>query len=194
MRTPVQIVYLGGVENSPELESIIQEKVDSLERIFSNIISCRVAIDLPHRNQRTGNQYNVTVNVRVPGKELAVNGPPSRKASILGAEVAVREAFDEVKRELKRYKQKLQRDVKILERPPHATVARLIRESPEDGYGFIITEDGREIYFHKNSVLNGKYDEMSVGDRVRFAEEMGEKGPQASTVELLSQQSQFATL
>ena len=48
----------------------------------------------------------------------------------------------------------------------------------------ILTLDGREVYFHKNSVLAPGFDHLEVGHEVHFAEEMGEKGPQASTVRL----------
>ena len=50
------------------------------------------------------------------------------------------------------------------------------------GYGFLESEDGREIYFHKNSVLDGRFEKLQIGAKVRYAEEDGDKGPQASTV------------
>jgi cold shock CspA family protein len=34
-------------------------------------------------------------------------------------------------------------------------------------------------------VLDGAFSRLAVGSRVTFAEEMGERGPQASTVKLL---------
>jgi len=52
-------------------------------------------------------------------------------------------------------------------------------------FGFLEAADGHEVYFHRNSVLPDAYDRLAVGTRVTFAEEMGEKGPQASTVKLL---------
>ena len=39
--------------------------------------------------------------------------------------------------------------------------------------------------FTANSVLDGAFSRLAVGTHVTFAEEMGEKGPQASTVRLL---------
>jgi cold shock CspA family protein len=53
---------------------------------------------------------------------------------------------------------------------------------PEQGYGFIETRAGAEVYFHRNSVLNHAFDRLTTGTEVRFVEEEGEKGPQASTV------------
>ena len=55
---------------------------------------------------------------------------------------------------------------------------------PGEDYGFLETPDGREIYFHKNSVLQPGFDELEVGVDVYFTEAAGEKGPQASTVRL----------
>mgnify|MGYP003340434667 FL=1 len=69
------------------------------------------------------------------------------------------------------------RDVKHKEAPPHGAVDKLF-----PNHGFIRTADGRDVYFHRNAVLNEEFDHLEVGAEVRFAEEMGEKGPQASTV------------
>ena len=52
-------------------------------------------------------------------------------------------------------------------------------------FGLLESSDGREIYFHRNSVLDDDYSRLAVGSRVTYAEEMGEKGPQASTVKLM---------
>jgi cold shock CspA family protein len=53
---------------------------------------------------------------------------------------------------------------------------------PEEGYGYLETPDGREIYFHCNSELHPGFDRLAVGTEVRFVEEPRDKGPQASTV------------
>lgn len=50
-------------------------------------------------------------------------------------------------------------------------------------YGRIQTSDGREVYFHRNSVVNGDFNSLDVGGEVRFDEESGDQGPQASTVQ-----------
>lgn len=59
----------------------------------------------------------------------------------------------------------------------HGRVSKLFPQ-----YGFLETPDGREIYFHHNSVLDRNFDHLEVGSEVRFVEEDGEQGPQASTV------------
>jgi cold shock CspA family protein len=56
---------------------------------------------------------------------------------------------------------------------------------PGQGYGFLESADEREIYFNQASVLDDHFSRLRVGKRVRFAEEMGEEGPQASTVKII---------
>jgi len=55
-----------------------------------------------------------------------------------------------------------------------------------EDYGFLKTPDGREIYFNKNSVLLPGFDRLEVGTEVLYAEEVGERGPQASRVRVAS--------
>jgi cold shock CspA family protein len=52
----------------------------------------------------------------------------------------------------------------------------------EGDSGQIETADGRFIYFHRNSLLGGRFEELRTGTEVRFVEEAGDLGPQASTV------------
>jgi cold shock CspA family protein len=67
-------------------------------------------------------------------------------------------------------------------RPFHGRVKAIFRD---DGYGFLESQDGRDIYFHENSVLNGDFDKLDTGSEVTYAEEMGAKGPQASSLRLV---------
>ena len=64
-------------------------------------------------------------------------------------------------------------------RPLHGRVKAVFYQ---DGYGFLESEDGRDIYFHQNSLLDSKFEELKTGSEVTYSEEMGEKGPQASSL------------
>ena len=55
-------------------------------------------------------------------------------------------------------------------------------DAPGDRYGFVLTGDGRQIYFHENAVRDAGYDELEEGMEVRFVEAGGKDGPQASVV------------
>ena len=74
----------------------------------------------------------------------------------------------------------MQGRVKAHEHQPTGLITKL-----DHDFGFLQTSDGREVYFHKNSVLDGGFARLKAGTRVAFSEEEGDKGPQASTVRLL---------
>lgn len=93
--------------------------------------------------------------------------------------VAISDAFNAVQRQLEDYVRKHKQKVKLHVAPPHGTVLRLL---PEENYGIIQSSTGREVYFHRNSVLHDGFDSLTVGCEVRYAEEEGEQGTQASSV------------
>ena len=99
---------------------------------------------------------------------------------------ALNDTFKRARRQLQDQVRELQGQVKQTSGSPVGTVCEL---DPLGEFGFIKTEDDREIYFHRNSVLGDGYTQLSVGSLVSYAEEMGEKGPQASTVKLMSKHS-----
>ncbi|MCB1008819.1 MAG: cold shock domain-containing protein [Acidobacteria bacterium] len=56
--------------------------------------------------------------------------------------------------------------------------ARVGRVVPEEEYGLLETEEGRELFFHRSSV-QGDFHRLLPGAPVRFAEALGEDGPEA---------------
>jgi len=96
--------------------------------------------------------------------------------------VAVRDAFKAARRQLQDRMRVQRGDVKPHPAEPHGKILSL---DPSRDCGLIETSDGREIYFHRNSVLNQGFDQLEPGVEVRFSEEPGDKGPQASTVRVI---------
>ena len=82
-------------------------------------------------------------------------------------------------RQLQDYARRRRGVLKVHERSSHARVTKLF---PDEGFGFLKTAEGREIYFHENSVLDAGFSGLKIGAEVRLVEEMGDKGPQATTV------------
>jgi ribosomal subunit interface protein len=173
MNLPLQIT-VRNVSLSAAAESEIREKASKLDSFYDRIMSCRVTVDAPHRHSHKGILYDVRIDMTVPGAELAVRREPNEDIY-----VAIRDAFDAARRQLEEFGRRQRGDVKTHEAPPRARVSKLFHE---EGFGFLETPDGREIYFHQNSVLDGGFNRLKIGTEVRFAEEDGEKGPQASTV------------
>ena len=75
---------------------------------------------------------------------------------------------------------------------PTRTSGRPTRHDPpvsghslaERDYAFLETDEGEEVYVHRNAVVDGGFDRLKVGNRVRYVvdPEEGEKGAQAGTV------------
>lgn len=166
-----------GFEMSSEIKEEITRRAEKLNEFYGKINRCRVVVDFPHRHSRDGERYFVKIDMTVPGSEIVI-----KRQGHEDIYIAIREAFKAAKRKLEDYARLQRGDVKYHEEVPPAQISALY---PEKGYGFITTFDGREIYFHENSVINKDFDDLKVGMRVRYVEEKGEKGPQASTVTVL---------
>lgn len=180
MQTPLEI-HFTNMERSDFVEAAVREKAARLERFFGGITSCHVYIDAPHHHHHKGNHYEVRVELRVPGSELAVNNKPGNVNAHEDVYVAIRDAFNAVERQLKKWKQKAGGQIKAHEMPLQGRVAEI---HPAEGYGQIATNDGRLIYFHKNSVVNEAFATLDKGAVVELVVREGESeaGPQASTV------------
>ncbi|WP_394843969.1 HPF/RaiA family ribosome-associated protein [Pendulispora brunnea] len=178
MILPCQITFRD-FSPSAALAELIQKKADKLDQLFDHIIGCRVVVEAPHRHHHNGRHYHIRIDITVPNGELVVGRDPPEKAAHQDAYSAIEDAFDDAERVLHEHARKVRRDVKRHDGVSRARVKKLFTEQ---GYGFLETRDGREIYFHKNSVLNNRFHKLHIGDEVRYAEEDGDKGPQASTV------------
>jgi cold shock CspA family protein len=177
MQLPLQITA-HDFPLSEAIEAEIREKAAGLDTYYEGIMRCRVVVEAPVGHHRHGGPYNVRIDLTVPGAELVVNRQIDEDLP-----VAIRDAFDAMRRRLEDYARHQRGAVKSHEAIPQARVSKLFRE---EGYGFLETADGREIYFHCNSVLPPGFDHLEVGMEVRLAEEQGREGPQASTVTIVS--------
>ena len=71
------------------------------------------------------------------------------------------------------------------ERPAEPSHLGIVdRIFPEEGYGFILTDEGEQVYFHRNAVKDGlDFERLEEADRVALQCEAGDQGLQASSVE-----------
>lgn len=165
------------VEPTEATEEQIREGIEDLEEMYDRLASCRIMVELPERRHRTGHLYHVRIHLTMPGNEIVVSRAPAEHSSNEDLSRAIGEAFDQAREQLIEYARRLRGDVKAHEGAAHGRVVRLFPD-----YGFIDSADGREVYFHRNSVVDGDFDRLEVGDEVRFALEQGDEGPQASSV------------
>lgn len=64
-----QITYRG-MEHSPVMDARIRELIAKLEEFHPKITRCRVVVNEMDRHKTQGNQFEVRVDVHVPGQEL----------------------------------------------------------------------------------------------------------------------------
>jgi ribosome-associated translation inhibitor RaiA/cold shock CspA family protein len=167
------------MEPSPRIEALIARRVRKIEQIFSHISACRVIVEAPHKHKMRGTVFHVRIDLSAPQGELVASRDVGVRIAHEQIDVALRDAFAAVKRQLRKHKEKLRVDYHLPDRLPTGVIRELF---PYDEYGILETTEGREIYFHKNSIVEGNFDRLKVGDELRFKEELGTKGPQASTV------------
>jgi len=181
MQTALQIAFRN-LERSPAVEAEVREHAVHLEKYCDQIMGCRVMVEAMHKHHARGNHYHVRIDVTVPDRELVASREPDEHHAYTDVYVAIRDAFDSMRRQLEDYMRRQRRDVKAHETPPHGRITELL---PDEASGRIETLEGRLVYFHSNSVINAEFENLKVGDEVRFIEEAGERGPQASTVQLV---------
>ena len=179
MKIPLQVTFRN-LPHSEAIETNITEKAAKLDKFCKKIMSCRVVVEESQRRQHQGKLYSVRIDITVPGKELAVTREEHEDVY-----VAVRDAFDNASRRLEEHARRQRGVVKAHEAQPSG---RIIRIMPDLDCGFIETFDQREIYFHRNSVLDEDFSRLKIGTEVAFIEEQGKEGPQAARVTITRRQ------
>jgi cold shock CspA family protein/ribosome-associated translation inhibitor RaiA len=155
----------------------ITERVAKLDKVYDRIMRCKVVVEEPKRHPHEGKMYSVHVIMTVPGAELVTKREVNKDLNL-----AMRDSFQAARRKVEEFAREQRGEVKSHEEPPRGQITALF---PEKGYGFLTAPEGYDVYFHENSVVNKDFKRLAVGMDVRFAEEMGEKGPQASSVVVL---------
>jgi cold shock CspA family protein len=181
MKTPLEIGF-HNLTPSPSLEADIRGKVAKLEKIYPRLIGCRVSVEARHKQHRTGNIYEVHIEMRVPRRNLVVSHEPRRVKSRYArptVRTSVRDAFRTAEGQLKEFKEQQRGEVKAHAVPYQGEVRGVDRGN---GRGFLVTNEGKELYFHRNSVISGDFDKLKRGDAVQYVEAMGDTGPTASKV------------
>lgn len=185
MQLPLELVFRN-VERTSDLEALVASQAEGLHRFANDIIACRVAVEQLSQRHQTGNPYRIRIDVTLaPKKELVVIKEAFDRNTGLSA--VLLDAFNTMARRLDEFADQRRSFVKGGQHAEEAneTLAIVARLFPDEGYGFLETQDGQEVYFHRNSVLHDDWEALTEGTTVRYAWEMGEKGPQASTLQIV---------
>ena len=187
MQTPVEIIW-HNLDPSPSVEEKVQERVRRLEKFFDRIIGCHVVVEAPHQRHRTGNAYEVRLEVTVPRSVLTIDRKPGDDRAHSDVYVAVRDAFDAMERKLRRWKQQHSGRPEVDHTP--MLQGRIAEIDQSGNAGQIATADGRLVYFHRNAVVNGAFDRLEIGHPVELviAPQDDAVNVHASTVRAIGEQ------
>lgn len=173
MKLELQVTFRD-MERSDAVEAEIRRRVEKLEEFFDRIMSCRVTVETPGGHKRQGKLFSAHIDLKVPGGEIV----STRRHEHEDIYVAIRDAFDAVRRRLEDHARRVRGDIKQHESLLHGRVARLFA----DGYGFIESTDGAEYYFDRAAVTHPDFDGLAVGESVDFLGEVAAEGLQAKRV------------
>jgi cold shock CspA family protein len=187
MQVPLELTFRD-VPHSDAIDALVRRYVQRLERFCDHIESCSVAIERPHRPRNSGSDFRVRIDMVIPpGHELVVSkdasdrGTPPAPQNFDSLHALVREAFEAANRQVKKLNEQQAGKTK---RHPQQEIGAVISRLSED-HGFLRTTDGRDVYFHRNSVVNEDFNQLREGEGVAYAEEVGEQGWQASSVRVV---------
>ena len=107
------------MEPSEAIETRVREKTQRLFKFFDRLTHCRVVIEAPHRHHHKGKIYQVKIDLGVPGRpDLVVSREGRENQAHEDVYVAIRDAFDAARRQLRDVTQIMSGEVKTPRKPP----------------------------------------------------------------------------
>jgi len=164
---------------TPRWRHEIESRMANLREGHDDLIHGRVTLTKNPHHKKSSNVAEALVVVSLPGRHTLT----ARKENKTFEE-AIRKAFQAVAIELRKFREKrAKKEVRAAPIPPlRGVVCKLF---PKQEYGFILQEGGGEVYFHKNALKGLSFKNLEDGTEVAFNLEEGQKGPQATAVQLM---------
>jgi ribosome-associated translation inhibitor RaiA/cold shock CspA family protein len=186
MQVPLEVAF-HNVDSSEWAEQEIRERVADLEKIYDRLTSCRVRVDQRAKNNNGTIPPVVHIELGIPGRpDLVVSHEPDhlmRKYQRPDLHKAINEAFRIAERRLVDLKK--QRDGRTKgphHDGPNQALGQIAEIDPGGEFGFLLTKEGALLYFHRNAMLSGDFDDLRRGHEVYYVDAMGDTGPIASKV------------
>lgn len=170
----MEIHWVGLSELADSQRTLAEARLRHLAEGHDDLIDLRIAGHWTRHHHIGGQEVRITCQAR--GREIVA----ARTRDDLG--LALNETLDIFEREVHRLREK-RRDRSRVGAPQAALLGIVDRIFREKGYGFILTDDGEQVYFHRNAVKEGlDFDRLEEADRVALNVEPGREGPQSTTV------------
>ncbi|MGH6770983.1 MAG: HPF/RaiA family ribosome-associated protein [Xanthobacteraceae bacterium] len=186
MQVPLEIAF-HNIEHSDWAEAEIRARVADLEKLYDRLTSCRIRVDRRAGSDNPSIPPVVHIELGIPGhKDLVVSHEPDhlmRKFQRPDLRNAIHEAFRIAERRLLDLKEQRDGRTKLPHHDgPNQALGQIAEIDTAGDFGFLLTKEGGLLYFHRNAVLAGVFDDFKRGDEVYYVEEMGDTGPIASKV------------
>ena len=169
MQVPLEIAF-HNIESSDWAEAEIRARVADLEKIYDRLTSCRVRVDQRANNANGTIPPVVHIELGIPGRtDLVVSHEPDhllRKYQRPDLHKAINEAFRIAERQLLDLKE--QRDGRTKEvhhDGPNQALGQVAEIDPGGDFGFLLTKEGGLLYFHRNAMLSGNFDDLGAATR-----------------------------
>ena len=173
MKQPLELRFIG-MDPSEAVEAAAIAKASKLDQFRPDIMTCRAVVELSDKHRHQGKTYAVRVDVTVPGHEFSVDRVHDEDVY-----VALRDAFDDMKRQLQDSVRRVQDQVK---QHPALLHGEVVRFAEEGRCGFIRSDDGDEYWFGPDNVAGVPFAHLDVGTHVQFIPELAAEGRQAKRV------------
>ena len=163
MDRPLEIAF-HNMRSSARIEADIRSHAARLEQHFPHLTGMRVSVEALHRQHQTGKVYEVHVTLDVPGRQLAASHPPHHAMERFAnpdLKVSLRQAFKAAERQLESFKTRIREDATA---PSSALTGAVMQVEPGADHGFVLNNNGSQIYFHRDSFTNGRFEDMRAGD------------------------------
>jgi cold shock CspA family protein/ribosome-associated translation inhibitor RaiA len=190
LQVPLEIAF-HNIDSIPWAEEEIRARVAKLEKIFDRLVACRVRVDQRAKNPGGTIPPVVRIEMGIPGRnDLVVAHEPEhllQKYQSPDLHNAINEAFRIAEDQLAEYKTQLQdRTREPFRHADSQALGQIADIDPDGDFGFVLTNTGGMLHFHRNSVLSGDFEKLKRGDQVYYVEEAGDTGPTASKVRVKS--------
>ena len=178
------IITWRNMDHSPAVDTLVRARITALERFHPNIIGCTVVIDAPQKRRVSGRGFDVRVRLEIPGPNLTVARSVRHGSAHDDVTRALNAAFSALEGRLKA-KRQVVGGQEVKHHPPeiHGEIVEL---EGALGWGHLRADDGREVYFQRDSLVKGEWDALTLGDRLRFRERDGEKGAYATDIAVMA--------
>jgi ribosome-associated translation inhibitor RaiA len=186
MERPLQIAFKN-ISSSEFMESLIRDRVERLQRFHPNITGARVVVEVPHRSaEGAKTPIGIAVEIDAPGhKPIVAKGEQDRREMKGDQSAIINRVFEAVERQLEQIS--AIRNGEVKQHGSAGDTGIVVRIFPDQNYGFVEVKDSADLYFSRDVVASGAFDEIKVGTVVHItrAASEGPMGPQASSVKLL---------